>query len=93
LIHALADADCGAEVHHGLRPQHERFQYGSIPYVTFDILRLRVRVTRPRAGAVDLRLQVVEHRHAVLAANEGIDEVRTDVARATGHENVANRHV
>ena len=70
----------GAEMHHRLRPQHERFEYRSIPHVTFDIFRLRARVTRPRAGAVDLRFQVVEHRHTIVAPNECVDEVRTDIA-------------
>ena len=39
-----------------------------------------------------LRLEVVEHRHAVLARDERIDEMRADVAGAAGDEDVTNAH-
>jgi hypothetical protein len=34
---------------------------------------------------MDLRLEVVENRHVVPAADECVNEVRTDVAGAAGH--------
>jgi hypothetical protein len=42
---------------------------------------------------MNLRLEVVEHRDLVLAGDETIDQMRSDVAGATGHENRTNRHV
>ena len=92
LVHALADADRRAEMDDGLRGEHERLEHQPIPDVTFDVLRLRVGVAGPGAGAMHLRLEVVEHGHAVVARDERIDEVRTDVPGAAGDENVVDAH-
>src|SRR5215831_5308852 len=38
--------------------------------------------------AMDLRRQVVEHRHRIAARQQGIDQVGADEARPTGHKRV-----
>ena len=92
LVHALTDADRRAEMHDCLRREDERLEDGAIAHVALHVLRLRVRVGRPRAGAVHLRLEVVEHRYAVLARHQRVDEMRADVARSAGDQYVANAH-
>src|SRR5262249_37631997 len=57
--------------------------------VTLDAPGAVVEIDRPAlvielAIAMDLRRQVVEHRHLVAARQQGIDQVRTDEARAAG---------
>ena len=93
LIHALADADRGAEVHDRIGLEHQRLEHRAIANVAADVGRLRVGIRRPRAGAMNLRLEVVEHLHAVLARNQRINEMGSDVTGAAGHEDLTNTHV
>ena len=39
-----------------------------------------------------LRLEVVEHSDAIVARDERVDEMRSDVAGAAGDKNVVNTH-
>ena len=39
-----------------------------------------------------LRLEVIEHGDAVVARDERVDQVRTDVPGAAGDENVVDAH-
>src|SRR5690606_40254736 len=72
--------------------QDERLEHGAIAHVAAHVFGGRIDVGRPRAGAVYLGLQVVEDRHAVVARDERVDQVRTDVAGSPGYEDVSDGH-
>ena len=80
-------------MHDGVGLEHERLEHAAIADVAADVACLRVGVRRPGAGAVDLRLEVVEDAHGVAARDQAVHEVRADVAGAAGDENVSDAHV
>ncbi len=87
LVHRLADAHRGRLVEHDLDAV-ERLRHGlPVADVAHEQLGLRVEVRGTlRARAVHLRIQVVEHAHAMARRDEGVHEVRADEAGAAGHQ-------
>jgi hypothetical protein len=79
-------------VHDRLRVEHERLEDRPIANVALDVLRFRIGVAGPRAGAMHLRLEVVEDGDRVVARHQCIDQMRADVAGAARDENVSNAH-
>src|SRR4029077_131905 len=64
-----------------------------VEQVALDALGTRIEVDRPTVVsqlrvAVNLRRQVVEHRHLLAARQHGVDQVRTDEAGAASNEDV-----
>ena len=70
----------------------ERFEHGAVADVAVHVAHAGVRVRRPRAGPMHLRLQAVEDGHRIPERTETIDEMRPDVAGAAGDENRLNGH-
>jgi hypothetical protein len=71
----------------------QRLEQRTVAHVATDVTGLTVGIGRPRPAAMHLRLEDVEHGDRVAVAHEPVDEMRADVAGATGDENRANGHI
>ena len=89
LVHALP---LTAAPDDGVGGQDQRFKPGAIPDVPADIFRARVRMRRPGAAPMHLRLEIVENGDVVAPQHEAIDEMRSDISRSARHQNRSNGH-
>ncbi len=68
-------------------------EHALVEQIALDALRARVEIDRPTVVidfgvAMNLRRQVVEHRHLVAARQHGVDQVGTDEAGTASDEDM-----
>ena len=78
LVHALADPHPSGEVHHVIDSAQRAPNRRWIAHVGADELDLVLEIGRPLAGAVDLRLEVVERPHLVSETQQMPGQMRSD---------------
>src|SRR5262249_57432688 len=87
LVHGLPDADGGREVDDGVDAV-ERRPYGvAVAHVAGLQLDGRIKVVRPLAVRMDLRVEVVQRPHLVAVGEQPVSEVRADESGAAGDQN------
>jgi hypothetical protein len=86
LVHALADADAGGEVHDLVHPLERLAQALGVAHVTDDELGVGGQVAGSSGSSVDLRVQAVEHPDLVAPLEQRRRDVGADEAGSTGDQ-------
>jgi hypothetical protein len=91
--HALADAHGSGQMSQVGDTLNAFLEHALVEKIALDARCARVEIDWPPVViefrvAVNLRRQAVEHCHLVPALQQGVDQVRSDESRATGHQNM-----